>query len=68
MRSILGRKCRAASLAILTMGMTFSSFCSAVDIKHTAIAGTMDFIEGWVGDLWTVVIPAPSDFVGGDTG
>ena len=46
MRNILGKNCRAASLAILTMGMTFSAFCSAVDIKHNATAGTMGLIEG----------------------
>ena len=68
MRSTLGRKGRAASLAILTMGMTFSAFCSAVDIKHNATAGTMGFIEGWVEDLWVEVIPAPGEIVGGDDG
>ena len=65
MRSTLGRKGRASSLAILTMGMTF---CSAVDIKHNATAGTMGFIEGWVEDLWVEVIPAPGEIVGGDDG
>lgn len=46
MHCILGKKCRPASVAILTMDMTFSSLCSAVDIKHNATAGTMGFIEG----------------------
>lgn len=68
MRSTLGRKGRASSLAILTMGMTFSSLCSAVDIKHNAIAGTMGFIGGWVEDLWVEVIPVPGEIVGGDDG
>lgn len=68
MPSILGKKSRAASLAILTMGMTFDSFCSAIDIKQNAIAGTMGFIEGWVEDLWGEFIPTPGEIVGGDEG
>ena len=68
MRRILGRKCRAASLAILTMGMTFSSLCSVVDIRHNAIAGTMNFVEGWVEGLWVAVVPTPGEVVGGDQG
>ena len=41
MRSILSRKCRMASLAMVTVGVTFSSFCSAGDVKHNAIAGNL---------------------------
>jgi len=64
MRSNLGKKGRAASLAILTVGIAFSSFCSAVDFRQNAVAGTMSFVKGWVGDLWTAFIPGPDDFVG----
>ena len=68
MRCTLGKNRKAASLAILTVGVAFSSFCSAVDVRHNAVAGTMNFVKGWVGDLWGVVIPAPGDLFGGDEG
>lgn len=68
MRKNAVKKSKMAALAIMTFGMTFASFCSAVDVKHNAVSGTMDFVEGWVEDLWGAVIPAPGDLFGGDAG
>lgn len=68
MHNISVSRARAASLAILTVGMTFGSLCSAADIKNNALAGTMDFFQGWVEDLLVEVIPTPAEFVGVDPG
>ena len=68
MRKILGKKRRAASLANLTMGMTFGSFCSPTDVKNNVVDGSLDFVQGWAEHLWLEVIPTPGEILGGDEG
>lgn len=63
MRGTIKKTFKAATL---TAGATFSSVCLAVEVRRNAVAGTMDFIEGWVEGLWVELIPAPGEIVGGD--
>lgn len=52
------------TLGTLCGGVANVSFCSAIDIKHNIVSGTMDFIAGYAEDFLTIVIPTPDELVG----
>lgn len=62
-----GRKTKLAALAMLS-GITLASACSAVDVRHNVIAGTMDFIAGYTEDLLAALFPAPDKLLGNEEG
>lgn len=58
------RRCAALlALGTLASGMLNVSFCSAIDIKHNIVSGTMDFIAGYAEDFLATLIPAPDELI-----
>lgn len=55
---------RSAALALVTAGTVYASACSAIDVRHNVVGGTMSFIKGYTTDLLFEVFPAPSDVAG----
>jgi len=49
--------------AVLAAGTAYVSLCSAADIKHNIVGGTMSFIEGYTNDLWAELIPPPAELL-----
>jgi len=58
------RSLKVRLLTVLTAGTALVSLCSAVDVKHNVVAGTMSFIESYTDALWTEIIPPPSEILG----
>jgi hypothetical protein len=51
-------------LAVLAAGTAYVSLCSAADVKHNIVGGTMSFIENYTDDLWAELIPPPAELLG----
>lgn len=51
-------------LAMLSGGLMHQAFCSAIDIRHNLVAGTMDFIAGYAEDFLAALIPPPEELLG----
>jgi len=58
------RRCAGFLLLAAMAGGTLNvSFCSAIDIKHNIVSGTMDFIAGYAEDFLATLIPAPDEII-----
>jgi hypothetical protein len=64
----MGKRQRIVRLlaAALAGGTMLGSACSAIDVRHNLIAGTMDFISGYTTDLLAAIVPPPEDLLAGD--
>jgi hypothetical protein len=58
------RRLKFRVLAVLAAGAGCASVCSAVDVKHNVLGGTMSFIRGYTDDLWAELIPPPAELLG----
>lgn len=69
MRRTIKTRTRAVVLGVVTMiGGTAFSGCSMGDLRLNVVAGVMGFVEDYTTDLLGVLVPAPSDLVGGEEG
>ncbi len=58
------RKTKMAALTtLLAGGMMLGSACSLADFRHSVIAGTLGFVEGYTTDAWIAWAPPPGSLL-----
>ena len=58
------RRLKFRVLAVLAAGVAYSSICSATDVKHNIVGGTMGFVAAYTDALWAELIPPPDVLLG----
>ena len=57
------RKVKLGVLTALAAGTMYGSACSMQDLRHNIIGGTLSFVEGYTGDLWTALVPSADEVI-----
>ena len=61
---------KKAKLAVLTTmavaGGTMFGSCGMTDVQKQLYAGTLNFVQGYMVQVWDAVVPAPAEYIDWD--
>ena len=64
-RNRMIRRTKATLLAaVAATGGTMFSSCGFADFRHSAVAGTQQFAQGYVADLFAALVPSAASLLG----